>query len=329
MDYRAGLGHGTRLSSYQIDSELGRGGFGITYKAFGLSSGIAYAIKEYYPAEPAQEIVRASGSASIQCTTVPSQETFAAGLERFIKEGNTLAMFRHPHIVQVQKLFRQNNTAYLVLAYERGSSMRAWLRQLGRPPTQDELDSLLMPLLSALRAIHRNKLLHRDLAPDNIYIRAPGNPVLLDFGSARRPEGAAGKGPTQIIKPGYSPYEQYLADPGMQGPWTDIYALAATLYEAITGEPPVEGRIRFMDPVDRYVPVRYRARTAYRAGFLQAIDKGLAPKKGDRPRTVSEWQQALFAVEPMAPSPPGDPGSWPRATRPAIGLIARLAQWFQ
>src|SRR5690606_34208553 len=135
-------------------------------------------------------------------------------------------------------------TAYMVLEFEEGQSLKRWLQQLGRPPTQSELDALLEPVLSALETIHAQRLFHRDIAPDNIIVRPNGKPVLIDFGAARHfarenslPLGA-------IVKSGYSPPEQYTLDTKLQGAWSDVYALAATMHHAISGQPPEEASKR-------------------------------------------------------------------------------------
>src|SRR5262245_30446975 len=155
------------------------------------------------------------------------RNTFEWGRTNFLQEARTLARFEHPSIVRVTRVFEAHATAYMVMRFEKGLSLEDWLRSLGRPPTQEELDDILAPLLGALELMHGANFLHRDIAPDNIIIRPDGTPVLLDFGAARRSAPDAGPGEqsralTGIIKAGYSPYEQYSSDNRLQGAWSDL-----------------------------------------------------------------------------------------------------------
>src|SRR5690349_8146492 len=150
-------------------------------------------------------------------------KTFQWGRSSFLEEARTLARFEHPSIVRVTRVFEANSTAYMVMRFERGRSFEGWLQQLGRRPTQEELDRIVAPLLDALRIMHAANFLHRDIAPDNIVVRADGSPVLLDFGAARRAVAEVSRALTGIVKAGYSPLEQYSSDGRLQGPWTDFY----------------------------------------------------------------------------------------------------------
>src|SRR5262249_19170877 len=142
-------------------------------------------------------------------------------------------------------VFEGNSTAYMIMRLERGQSYEAWLKDLGRPPTQEELDRITNSLLDVLEIIHRENILHRDVAPDNIIVRRDGTPVLLDFGAARRAVSEMSQSLTGIVKPGYSPHEQYSPDSRMQGPWSDLYALGGTLYRAVAGRAPQDATSRF------------------------------------------------------------------------------------
>jgi serine/threonine protein kinase len=151
---------------------------------------------------------------------------------------------------------------------------------------------LLTPILDALSTIHANDILHRDLAPDNIYVCDDGSPVLLDFGSAREAIAQRTKTISSVVKTGYSPPEQYSTTGKSQGPWTDIYALGATLYHAVAGKPPDEASDRVL--TDDLVPATRAARRVYRAGFLEAIDWALRVDTKRRPQSVSDWRKALL-----------------------------------
>ena len=290
------LESGTELvGDYKIERVLGAGGFGITYLADELALHRPVTIKEYFPADFA---ARADGR-----DAAPKSENCSSdykwGLDRFIEEAQTLAKFRHANIVQVYRYFRANNTGYMVLHFEEGQSLKSWLKGLGRAPRQKELDAFVAPLLDALELIHEADFLHRDIAPDNIIIRKDGTPVLIDFGSARGEIASHSKTVSALVKPGYSPYEQYAETSRQQGPWTDIYALGATLYHAVTGKRPPDSPSRMVK--DEIVPAREAALAAYRSGFLNAIDHALGLKVESRPRSVAQWRKALVAPEPAKP----------------------------
>ena len=290
------LESGTELvGDYRIERVLGAGGFGITYLADEIALHRAVTIKEYFPADFA---ARAGGREA-----APRSENCAGdyrwGLDRFIEEAQTLAKFSHPNIVRVYRYFRANNTGYMVLHFEEGQSLKSWLKSLGRAPRQKELDQIVAPLLEALELIHKSDFLHRDIAPDNIIIRKDGSPVLIDFGSARGEIVAHSKTVSALVKPGYSPYEQYAETSRQQGPWSDIYALAATLYHAITGKRPPDSPSRMVK--DEIVPAREAALAAYRPGFLKAIDHALTLPVDGRPQTIAQWRGPLLAPEPAKP----------------------------
>ena len=274
---RAGMGNlfalpeGTELvGDYRIQRVLGAGGFGVTYLADEIALGRAVTIKEYFPSDfAARSVEMEAGPRSQDC-----KEDYKWGLDRFLDEAQTLARFDHPNIVRVYRYFRLNNTGYMVLQFEEGHSLKGWLKSLGRAPRQKELDAILAPLLDALELIHKSDFLHRDIAPDNIIIRRNGEPVLIDFGAARGEIAAHSKTVSALVKPGYSPYEQYAETSRQQGPWSDIYALGATLYHAITGRRPPDAPSRMVK--DELVPARDAALSSYRASFLRAIDRALA-----------------------------------------------------
>ncbi len=291
------LQSGTELvGDYRIDRVLGAGGFGITYLAEELALHRQVTIKEYFPTDFA-----ARGS---EFVATPRSENcsgdYAWGLDRFIEEAQTLARFRHPNIVQVYRYFRANNTGYMVLHFEEGQSLKSWLKTLGRSPRQKELDQIIKPLLDALEAIHVADFLHRDIAPDNIIIRKDGMPVLIDFGSARREIASHSKTVSALVKPGYSPYEQYAETSRQQGPWTDIYALAATLYHVVTGKRPADAPSRMVK--DDLVPALEAAVGGYRQGFLRAIDKALNMPVEARPQSIAAWRGDLLAPDAKQPS---------------------------
>ncbi len=300
------------IGDFRILSLLGSGGFANTYLALDLTLGREVAIKEFFPSELA---VRAdTQSVSVKSTEQESQFEWALG--RFVREAKTLAKFRHPSVVRVFRVFDANDTAYMVLEFVRGADMESWLKRLGRPPTQEELDEVLPPLLDALEVVHKAGILHRDIKPANIYIReADQTPVLLDFGAAKYAAAAAGDAANTtaaIVSKGYSPNEAYTTDSQMQGPWTDLYSLAATVYRALTGSAPQESTSRILD--DNCVPLTSipELQVQYRPEFLSAIDQALAVIPKDRPQSIAQWRKTLFPGLSVA-SASGDPAS-PQAT---------------
>lgn len=280
---------GTELvGDFRIERVLGAGGFGITYLALETALARHVTIKEYFPVDFAAR----DASQAVCPRSQGSEADYEWGLDRFLDEAKTLAKFNHPNIVRVYRYFRDHNTGYMVLHFEEGKSFKDWLKGLGRTPRQQEVDVILVPLLDALEVIHAADFLHRDIAPDNIIIRTDGSPVLIDFGSARGDIAKQTKTLSALVKPGYSPFEQYATTSSKQGPWTDIYSLAATLYVAVTGARPQDAPSRMVS--DELVPVREVARASYRPGFLAALDRALVLDFNARPKTVVEWRAQLL-----------------------------------
>lgn len=280
-----------RVGSYIIQSVLGCGGFGITYLARHEHLNKLFAIKEHFPRQFAHrdgQTVR---------PTMRSEKTYEWGLDRFLQEARKLALFRHPAIVGVNNIFEAHGTAYMVLDYEQGEDLAAWFKSLGRPPTQAELDRLIIPLLDAVDLMHGHDMLHRDIAPDNIMVRPDGSPVLIDFGSAREDIRAQSQMMSAIVKYRYSPPEQYSRESIYQGPWSDVYALGATLYQAVTGAPPIEAAERKIE--DHQIPAVKAAKGEYRASFLRAIDWALDLEFKKRPQTIVSWRLALLQDGPQ------------------------------
>lgn len=311
MTNLAALPSGTRLAEdYRIERVLGAGGFGITYLAEEVPLARMVTIKEYFPVDFAvRDTKQGAQPRSEDCTG-----DYQWGLDRFLDEARTLARFDHPNIVRVYRFFREANSGFIVLHYEEGKSFKAWLKALGRAPRQHELDRVVPPLLDALALIHGSDFLHRDIAPDNIIIRNDGSPVLIDFGSARSDIAQHSRTVSALVKPGYSPYEQYATNARQQGPWTDIYSLGATLYQAVTGKRPPDAPSRMV--ADEMVPARDAAISSYRPGFLAAIDAALALDITARPRSIDAWRKQLMA-------PPGKPNDVAEVA-PAPAEAARI-----
>jgi HAMP domain-containing protein len=273
---------------------LGQGGFGIAYAATDTHLSARVVVKEYLP----EDFAYRSVEGAVCARSETDRELYHAGLERFLVEARTLASFRHRHIVRVARFFEANGTAYMVLEYERGQSLKSWRRNRETIP-ETMLVALVAPLLDGLAAVHRSGYLHRDIKPDNIFIRdADGSLVLLDFGSARPTDLEAAE-LAAVITPGYAAIEQYAGGAGRQGPWTDIYSMGATLYWLVTGNKPAEAPARLVmpDPLPRAEAVGHGR---YSPQFLCAIDWALRMHPDDRPRDIASWRQLLFAAHPGA-----------------------------
>jgi len=292
---------GTRLHEFEVTGLIGEGGFGIVYLAYDHQLQRRVALKEYLPATLA---LRGHG----QEVTLRSQrhaETFAKGLHSFINEARLLARFDHPALVKVHRFWQANGTAYLVMPYYEGATLKASRLAMPAPPAEDWIRRLLAPLLDALELIHGQDCLHRDIAPDNI-LMIDGRPLLLDFGAARQVVGDMTQAMTVILKPGYAPIEQYAEMPGIrQGPWTDLYALGAVIHFLITGQAPPPSVGRLMR--DSCTPLATHAADRYSAALLGAIDRCLALRAEDRPQSVAELRALIDPAAPAARPAEADP----------------------
>ena len=282
------LAPGSHLFEYRIDAVLGQGGFGVTYLATDVHLNAKVAIKEYLPGE----LARRSGDKSVSPRWPEDGALYQDGLDNFLVEARTLATFRHPNIVRVARFFEANRTAYMVLEYERGQPLKQWW-PARKASSENELLSLLRPLLDGLDVVHQAGFLHRDIKPDNIYRRKDdGSLVLLDFGAARL---ALSDGATlaDVVTPGYAPPEQYAG--AAQGPWTDIYSLGATLYWMITGAKP-PGAPQRASGAASMASALEAGQGRYSEAFLRAVDWALELDPQARPQHLQAFCLKLFAA---------------------------------
>ena len=282
----AALPAGTRIKDYEIERVLGSGGLGITYLARDTQLDLPVAVKEYLPAD----LLTASsgGHRVLRTSDAQARQRFEHGLQHFIDESRALACLRHPHIVRVLRYFEANATAYIVMEYETGQPLTQWL-PASAPLDLAALLAVVMPLLDGLEAVHAAGFLHRDIKPDNIYMRTDGSPVLIDFGAARHLLTQEAR--TNFVSPGFAPLEQYHSQ-GDQGPWTDLYAIGAVMYWMVTGRRPPEAAARVQaDPMEAAVTAGDRA--AFGLQALRAIDWALHPDTRRRPRNVGQLRAAL------------------------------------
>lgn len=229
---------GTILAGkYLLGRVLGHGGFGITYLACDMNLGIKLAIKEYFPQGM---VTRSMGDTNISIYSGKTKEGFEYGLDKFIEEARTLAKFDDiSEIVTVKDFFRENGTAYIVMSYIEGITLKAYTERNGGKLPLNVILNIMLPVMLALEQVHNTGVLHRDISPDNILITKNFKSKLLDFGAARYAVGEYSKSLSVLLKPGYAPEEQYRSR-GNQGPWTDVYAVAATIYRSFTGQTPPE-----------------------------------------------------------------------------------------
>ena len=299
IEHAGGLPAGTRLGEFEITAFVAEGGFGLVYIAHDHSLQRRVALKEYMPSSLA---ARGAGT-QVQVKSERHRDTFEAGLRSFINEARLLASFDHPSLVKVYRFWEANGTAYLVMPFLQGSTLKDVLRQLGHPPDEAWLRSVLDPLTEALLVIHAQQCYHRDIAPDNVMLltgsdghaglrSGSGRWLLLDFGAARRVIGDMTQALTVILKPGYAPVEQYAEIPGMkQGAWTDVYALAAVVYFAIMGKTPPPSVGRLLN--DTYVPLVQAAAGRYSDSFLAAIDRALVVRPELRTQSIGDLRREL------------------------------------
>ncbi len=272
---------------YLIGRALGDGGFGITYLSWDLGLESRLAIKEYMPNGVAG---RSGGESKVVPYTEQTKQEFEWGLDRFLEEARTLKKFsNHPGIVAVDTVFKDNGTAYLVMEFLDGVTFEEFLARRGGHITFETAMRVVLPSMDALAAVHAEGILHRDISPDNIYLTRSGKVKLIDFGAARNALGQKSRNLSIILKEGYAPEEQYRAS-GIQGPWTDVYAMAATLYHAITGRIPqpaldrqAQDKLQWPSQLQIQIEPRIEA----------ALMKALSIKASDRFQSMEDFKAAL------------------------------------
>lgn len=276
---------------YIIGRTIGKGGFGITYLAWDMNMQVRVAIKEYYPGNLVTRDLTDSEHYSVSTVSDELSGEFEAGLERYVNEARVLSkFFQLPGIVSVKDFFYANNTAYIVMEYIDGMSLKTYLEQRGGTLPHKEMLNLVQPLIGSLAIIHENRLLHRDISPDNIMIDKNGDIKLIDFGAARAVTDETQQSMTVVLKHGYAPVEQY-SRKSDQGPWTDVYALCAVMYKIVTGSIPEESIERIHK--DDLVPVRSINRKVP-VYLARAIEKGLSVNVAERYQNMGELYVDLF-----------------------------------
>ncbi len=294
---------GTRFGELELLRTLGVGGFGIVYLARDHALQRDVAVKEYMPSQFAQR----DGRSHVSARNSAAQDTFELGLRSFVNEARLLARFDHPSLLRVYRFWEANGTAYMAMPYLVGRNLRDAARELPTPPAPDWLRGVLVAMLGGLAVLHAQGVLHRDVAPDNIFLPSDGSaPILLDFGAARQAIGDRTQVFTAILKPSFAPIEQYAEARGLrQGPWTDLYALAAVMHQLITGHCPAPSPARAM--ADEYQSL---AVEGYPAPLLAVLDWALRMPPHQRPPNAEAMLAALegrLAIPEPTPLPPLEP----------------------
>lgn len=317
---------GTRLQEYVIEGLVGVGGFSIVYRARDTRLDRVVALKEYIPAALA---TRGAGGAVV-ARSPNHRAHFDLGARSFINEARLLASFDHPALVKVYRFWAENGSAYMVMPYYDGITFQRWLTNLGATPSEAWLRVFAEQTMEALAALHGQHCYHRDVAPDNVlllhdkhggtFLEQRPRPLLLDFGAARRTISDATQNFTAILKPGYSPVEQYDGEGTMrQGPWTDVYALCGLLYTAVSGKIPPSAIARVVK--DDLVPAVQRGAGRYSPSFLAAIDAGLSIWPAGRPQDMAALRER-FDAPYVAPLPAALPSPPPAAPAPSAPMPA-------
>ena len=298
--YRLALQPGTILANrYLVGRVLGQGGFGITYVALDNNTKSRVALKEYMPTDFA---FRDEGTVDLKLNSDAVQEDYEYGKQQFLAEAETLAEFvGNEHIITIRDRFEANGTAYFAMEYAEGVDLKRYMEQKGGPLRIYEANRILLPIMEALQWVHSKGIVHRDISPDNIMIRKDGNAKLIDFGAARYSTGEKSKSLDVVLKHGFAPVEQY-SRRGRQGPFTDVYAMAATYYYAITGKVPP-------DAVDRMSEDELQPPSALGVNIKedteQVLMKALALNAPDRWQTMAAFYSALLQTMPQ----PFEPGA--------------------
>jgi serine/threonine protein kinase len=288
---------GTILNGkYEVGRSLGEGGFGITYLAWDTYMQTKIAIKEYFPANVVTRDTTMPGGNTVSKNVTVGSINFDDGLKRYVQEASILSKFFDlPGIVAVKDFFYENETAYFVMEYIEGMSLKDYLDSQGGSIGYEEALALVQPVISSLHVIHQNNLLHRDISPDNIMISNDGTIKLIDFGAARSMEQAADNGMTVMLKHGYAPIEQY-SRKGPQGPYTDVYGVCAVLYRMITGRVPLDATDRATSEAgsgDGLIPIRKSARKVPKH-IAAAIERGLSVLPENRQQNMQQLYDELY-----------------------------------
>lgn len=283
------LPNGTKLAEYTIVCPIAAGGFSVVYLAQGRA-GEFFAIKEYLP----RSLALRGEDGQITVQSPLDRDAFNLGLKCFFEEGRVLSGIRHPNVVRVTNFFRANQTVYMVMEYADGRSLAGQLERKGGRLEERSIRKLFAPIVAGLREVHSNRLLHLDIKPANIYLRHKQPPLLIDFGAARQTLQGGGDGLASMYTHGYAAPEQYGSQYGELGPWTDIYALGATLYSAMGGGAPQPAKQRLQK--DMLPSATKRFARWYSQDLRLLVDECLSLDPNARPASLMALQKRLMTI---------------------------------
>ena len=291
------LAAGSTLEHFTVEKTLSSGGFSIVYLAINQQNQQRVVIKEYLP----QKMARRESTGNITLLRPEFADTYNEGRKLFHHEANALRRLNHPNIVHVTHFFEANSTLYMVMDYKPGTNLQSFIKKGGGGLSQKVLLTIFPPLLDGLRVVHREHMLHLDIKPGNIHVQPGGEPLLLDFGAVHRTQMSRQFQPRSVITDGFSPVEQYQKN-GYIGPWTDIYAVGATIRACMDGAPPPNAKQR--KEHDSLKPASQVYAKKYSASLLQAVDWAMELDPLLRPQSVDQYlslfEQAATEAVPEA-----------------------------
>lgn len=295
LSHMDALPAGTMLGEFEVQGLLGVGGFGMVYRGYDHSLHRAVAIKEYMPTS----LVGRAVSLQVSARSTADTQSFMTGLASFMAEARLLAQFDHPSLVKVYRVWEENNTAYMAMPLYSGITLKQARAQMSGPPPEDWLRAVMWSVLEALKVLHANGTLHRDVSPDNIFLQDVGPPVLLDLGAARHAVVESSRKHTAILKVNYAPIEQYAdAHDLKEGAWTDLYALAAVVHGCLCNEAPLPATFRVVR--DRMPTIASVVKTvethfgqSYSSAFVRAIDHALTIQPTKRTKDAETFAREL------------------------------------
>ena len=287
---------------YIVGKMLGQGGFGITYIGWDLAMERKVAIKEYYPSG---QVSRNPGSRDLTWyTNEQSRQARQNGMQMFLKEARKMSKVDNlTNVVRVRDIFQENETAYIVMDFVEGETLKARLEKTG-PLPWEQAKGIFLPAIQAMEQVHQAGLVHRDISPDNLMLTPDGKVKILDLGAAKDLSVNNGASSMQVAKGGFSPFEQY-TQRGSSGPWTDVYAMAATVYYTLTGKLPPVATDRVVEDTISWEEPGLKALSAQ---ALEALQKAMVISAKNRMQSMEELEKGLYstAVEP-APTPAPQP----------------------